>query len=69
MFTKLLTKCPTLSLELMFLFSIILFEPRREKTPVFWGFRTGKTNWPVQLQRLARDWILDIETRDIMLSR
>ena len=45
--------------ELFFLLSIISFEPRREK-PCLWGFRS------VQLQRLE---ILDIETRDIMLSR
>ena len=39
----------------MFLPSILLFEPRREKT-CLWGFRPGKTNRPVQLQRLARGW-------------
>ena len=60
-------KMPNFKSELMFLLSIILFEPRREKT-CLWGFRPGKTNRPVQLQRLARGWILDIETRNIMLS-
>ena len=46
--------CPT-KFELIFLLSIILLEPRREKT-CLWGFRPGKTNRPVQLQRLARGW-------------
>ena len=40
---------PNFKFELNFLRSIVLFEPRREKT-CFWGFRPGKTNRPVQLQ-------------------
>ena len=48
-------KMPNFKFELIFLLSIILFERRREKT-CLWGFRPGKTNRSVQLQRLARGW-------------
>ena len=48
-------KMPNFKFELIFLLRIILFEPRREKI-CLWGFRPGKTNRPVQLQRLARGW-------------
>ena len=50
---KTIDKMPNFKFELIFLLSIILFEPGREKT-CLWGFRPGKTNRPVQLQRLAR---------------
>ena len=50
---KTIDKMPNFKFELIFLLSIILFAPRREKT-CLWGFRPGKTNRPVQLQRLAR---------------
>ena len=63
---KTIDKMP--NFELIFLLSIILFELLREKT-CLWGFQPGKTNRPVQLQRLAGVESLDIETWDIMLSR
>ena len=40
---KTIAKMPNFKSELMFLPSILLFEPRREKT-CLWGFRPGKTN-------------------------
>ena len=52
---KTIDKMPNFKFELIFLLSIILFEPRHEKT-CFGGFRPGKTNRSVQLQRLARGW-------------
>ena len=52
---KTIDQMPNFKFELIFLFSIILFEPRCEKT-CFGGFRPGKTKRPVQLQRLAGGW-------------
>ena len=52
---KTIGKMPNFKFELIFLLSIILFEPRREKA-CLWGFRPGKTNRPVQVQRLVRGW-------------
>ena len=52
---KTIDKMPNCKFELTFVLNIILFEPRREET-CLWGFRPGKTNRPVQLQRLARGW-------------
>ena len=42
---KTIDKMPNFKFESVFLLSIILFEPRREKT-YLWGFRPGKTNRP-----------------------
>ena len=52
---KTIDKVPNFKFEIIVLFSIILFEPRRGKT-CLWCFRPGKTNRPVQLQILARGW-------------
>ena len=52
---KTVDKMSNFKTDLMFLLSIILFEPRREKTFLL-GFRPGKTNRPVLLQGLARGW-------------
>ena len=60
---KTIDKIP--NFELIFLLSIILFEPRHEKT-CLWGFRRGKTIRPVKLQRLARGWKFWIQKLEIL---